>query len=85
MQVCSQPKAQPLAKGFRPVTILRQLSEGAYNKGRLDVRSTVVRSLFGKNGLMYTLLAFALGSEQIFEAHWNAPPTLMDTGFCIVF
>lgn len=46
MQVCSQPRAQDLTEGFRPVTILRQLSEGARNKSRLDVRSAVVRSLF---------------------------------------
>ena len=53
MQVCSQPRAQDLTEGFRPVTILRQLSEGAHNKSRLDVRSTVVRSLFflGRRGL----------------------------------
>lgn len=31
MRICSQSKAQPLAKGRRPVTNLRQLSEQCYD------------------------------------------------------
>jgi hypothetical protein len=37
-----------------------------------------------EEGLIYTPLAFAFDPQQIFEVLWKAPPTLINSGLCIV-